>query len=78
MSESPTCERLRLCRRRWLTSRCAQLGVEISAIRTLAMIIAAEECAKRQPNHKQLTALAEIEETLRKAQTVVTHHIFKV
>jgi hypothetical protein len=78
MSAIPTYEQLSLGRRRWLITRCANLGQEISAIRTLCIVIAAEECAKAKPDHKQLTALAEIEETLRKVQTVVNHHVFLV
>jgi hypothetical protein len=74
----PTVEQLNAIRRKWLMQRYAQMVQEISAIQVITILLASEECAKPQPNQKTLTSLAEIEETLRKAQARVVQHVFKV
>lgn len=71
-------EHTRMARRRHMLMRSALLLQQIQAIRSLTVILAADEAAQPSVNEQHLAGLANIEEALRKAQTAINGHVLQV
>jgi hypothetical protein len=71
-------EHARMCRRRSMLMRSALLLQQIQVIRSLTVILAADEAAQPRVNDQHLAGLANIEEALRKAQTAINSHVLQV